>query len=186
MINILIANACLLGIEGVAATYFLIYCKKELNEAIIVSTMQLAAFMLFFIIASVVTPPLLKRFPNCEYVVLFIGHVTGIPLWWFVFQRIQNVQYMRWLFLCVAGIGLGVTNMTQEVMLLNLQPKQHAGKVSGAKMMARKFLKAFACLAVAILWTHQIYWFLWVIGCLYAISLLLTLIMFFAQKCIRI
>eukprot|EP01084_Bolivina_argentea_P084686 153116_1 len=196
MITTLIANACLLGIEGVTSTYYLLYCDQEFDENIITATMQIALYVLLFITACVITPPMLKclnkrngnensvgkKSYNYEYIVLLVGHCINIPLYFFIWQRVQHEGYMRWVMMCFAGIGLGVTNMTQEVMLLEFQPKQHAGKVSGAKTMARQFMKAFACLAVGVLWIKQVYWFLWVMGYLFAISLFLTVIMFLVEK----
>eukprot|EP01083_Nonionella_stella_P043815 118252_1 len=195
MTNITISNACLIGIEGIVSTYYLVYCKKEFNDSIIVSTMQIALFVSLFVVSSVATPPLFKccykrmnvatelqnKSYNVEYCVLFIGHLINIPLWLYIWQRVQQNNII-WALMIIAGIGLGFTNMTQEIMLLEIQPKQHAGKISGAKTMARMFLKAFGCLAVGVLWTRQVYWFLWVMGYMYVISLSLTFVMFFTQK----
>eukprot|EP01084_Bolivina_argentea_P061548 112494_1 len=193
MFNITTANACLLGTEGIMATYYLVYCNEQFNQRIIYSTVQVSMFVLLFVGCSILTPPLLKRCYGknaltkksykYEYIILFVGHFINIPLWFYVCQRLEPNHIFRWIIIPLGGIGTGFTNMTQEVMLLDFQPKQYAGKVSGAKIMSRQFAKAIGVLCVGILWQHNLNWFLWVIGCFWSISLLLTVIIFITHKC---
>eukprot|EP00483_Globobulimina_turgida_P006668 UN06678 len=176
------------------ATYYLVYCKDEFKQSIIYSTAQIALFTLLFVACSVMTVPLLKccygkktssntKSYKYEYIILFLGHFVNIPLWFYMVQRLQTNDILRWIVIPLGGIGLGFTNMTQEVMLLDFQPKQYAGKISGAKIMARQFLKAFGVLFVGVLWQYDIYWFLWIIGSLWCISLLFIIIILITHKC---
>eukprot|EP00483_Globobulimina_turgida_P011977 UN11999 len=79
-----------------------------------------------------------------------------------------------WIYSAISGFAMGTLNVLTEIILLSVQPKQHAGKIVGAKQFIRSMGRAFITLIIGTLWIADIYWFLYAQSIFYGISLICT------------
>ena len=93
----------------------------------------------------------------------------------------SDSYHMYWLFNITSGIPLGLLSMTSEMIILELQPTEAAGKISGAKGLLRNWLKAIALLLVSIFWDISHNSFYYVAGISLILGLLCTFSMIFVK-----
>eukprot|EP01084_Bolivina_argentea_P213634 362761_1 len=190
LINIIIANSTMQSTESIFATYFVVLCIDLFNLKLIESTLMVCGMTFLYVIASVITPSLVKKFKkegddkyNLEFVSLI---VMGF---FFIGWNISCKYFLYfigstwiWMICTVSGFCVGVVNMLSEIILLGIQPKHHSGKISGYKTFSRHLARAFASLIVGLLWNVDKYWFFYGQALMISVATISTIIAFYANK----
>ena len=65
-------------------------------------------------------------------------------------------QMRIWILTPFAGGLFGATCISSEMCILEIQPKQHSGKVNGIKSSLKALLRAFGVLGVGVCWDTDI------------------------------
>ena len=93
----------------------------------------------------------------------------------------QLVYY--WIYDVLIGILFGICSMSSEMCILELQPKQHTGKVTGFKGFVKYIFRGFFMALVGMFWTQPLYNSLWYAFAISSIMVMTLSILMLIMTC---
>eukprot|EP01083_Nonionella_stella_P074815 203053_1 len=187
LLCILFINSSVSVGESAFVVYYSLYVVQVLRSNVIVGTCGILILSVAFIIGNLVVPKWIN--PNedskCKlikdkYFVMILCLMVLILHMVYLFPFNRTIpMYCVFDFTC--GFAIGVLSMASEIIILEVQPTEDSGKVSGAKGLIRNWLIAVASLIIALWWDREPNSLYFVLAASFGIALLLTLAMVAAK-----
>ena len=125
------------------------------------------------------------RYDICHFLILNIlfGCVVNVIIMCVLFPGTSETLFiiLYWIYMFFYGMFHGVIYASIDAILVELVPKEIAGKGFGAKVGTCQFVKAFPPLIVGILWDYDHNWLFYVQGWDFAIVFVLACVFVFCE-----
>eukprot|EP01083_Nonionella_stella_P256404 878868_1 len=181
LVNVVLQNSLTMTVEPLLVAYYAVFVVDNFDGNPITGTLGVFGLALGFIIGNASIPSvlgnenLMPAFNKVDFIIIG-SSVIMIILLIVLFPMITNPN-LFWIISIFIGLFLGMTVMSQEALILQHQPTEHAGKVGGIKEATRQGVASMAVLITGMLYSQNInYAFVYVSGVCYCISLLLSII----------
>ena len=111
------------------------------------------------------------------YIALILIQLIVIPV--NIIDPYNNDSYVWtfWIYLIILGFFWGTSAMCQEIIILEVQPKNLTGCVNGIKMCVIFILRGIVGLIIGFLWDYSYEWFWYSCSISFAISLVFLAIL---------
>ena len=176
------------GIEAIVIFYYVLFMMNRYNEDIIYCTFMLFCVVLVFGVVNLIIPRLIQRIiPNyiwlmiiASFCMILVGLFGGL-----LTDRKYNIDIeYYWIFSICLGVLLGMVSMVSEMCILELQPTDHVGKVTGMKDCLKYIFRGGGIAIVGLFWHSPNYEAIWFGVALFSIiSCTVCCIMWFMVKC---
>ena len=167
LMNSIIINQTMWAIEAIVITYYVLFIINRYNDkSIIYCTLMLSIFVLIFGLVNLFIPRLIKKVvPNHVWLMIFSSFlciIVGIFGGLFTYHDINGIGIeCYWLLSIFLAFVLGSTSILSEMCILELQPKEHIGKVTGMKDGIKMLFRGGGIVIVGLFWHSPYYEALW-------------------------
>ena len=156
-------------IECIMMFYYALFMMEHFkNEQFshIYSASMFFIITVCFGITMISFPKLIPRIiPKYCYIVSISSGLWIILMICIIIYNYNNNNpnvFIYWLITPILGILFGLMHITTEMSQLELQPKEHSGKIAGSKMATRILLRAFGTLLTGLFWKGPYHNSLWI------------------------
>ena len=168
MSSILINNVTW-AVESIFIFYYVLFMKYRYDKNIIYCTIMLFSIIFMYGMPNLIIPRLIKKvIPNyiwlmwlSSFIMIFPGIIGGILTY---LEDVGVVWY--WVISVPGGLLLGMASILSEMCILELQPKEHIGKITGWKDGIKMALRGASIGFVGIFWKSPYFeslWFGWAV-----------------------
>eukprot|EP01084_Bolivina_argentea_P306020 528728_1 len=166
-----------------------VYMFDRFGLSVFWSTSQIISGIVPFGVISFILPDYTKNWKRINkylictplYIIDIVIFVVVIPL-----SDVKHI-YLFWVLWPILGSVQGALFVISEICILELQPKQHSGKINGIKTAGRFGVGAIVAALVAYLWNTGVehVWFCYVQGIEYAMALLINVFLIIMTGAVR-
>eukprot|EP01084_Bolivina_argentea_P263521 446050_1 len=185
LINIITQYSLTTTIEVLMSTFYAVFIIDYFSQNVLYATSQLFAFAFGSALGCLVITILNKKYKlknKIHYLNVMSSAIILIFLYFIVLPMIINV-HLFWLINVFFGFFVGSITISQETVILQKQPTQHAGKIGGIKSFIFNIMPAIAMLYTGLLYSNHVqYAFGYVSAGCSAVVLCLLTILFICKR----
>eukprot|EP01083_Nonionella_stella_P090861 253933_1 len=141
---------------NVTFQFLALYMLDRFGLSVFLTTTQIIAAAISFGVLSFIMPDYVKQLSLAKkyalalpfYVIIIAMFMFAIPL------TEKKYIYLLWVWLFILGTCLGALFVISELCILELQPKQHTGKINGIKTAIRFAVAAVVAALIAYFWNY--------------------------------
>lgn len=173
--------------ETALCMWYIKYMNDKYNATVLFSACNLSIFVLALVLAMLLIEKICQKQYEYEKLYLLMStiicqFITILFTFYIIPNNSFNFEYVYsfWFYLAVLGFCYGFPLMCMVLIMLEVMPKDIAGKISGLEMFVQYSIKGIGALLVGYLWQYSHEWIWYTIGCQTCISLILAIAILFA------
>ena len=151
-------------IETIFIFYFVLFITYRYDKNIIYCTMMLVLIISTFGIIMLLTPIFIKIIiPKYIWLMILSSFILGSAGIFGGFLALDEETHIIWYWILCAlgGFLLGLISILSEMCILELQPKEHIGKVTGWKDSMKMAFRGLGVGIVGFFWIDPYYEAIW-------------------------
>eukprot|EP01084_Bolivina_argentea_P085904 155290_1 len=152
IISIIVERAILIRLESLFIVYYIPFMLRKLDKSnkdykkqnvVLLCTLQIMVMSVAFIISTVLISkynhllPTLYKYINPNLLIIILALLTIFTNSIFTINDTNIDFYLYFVFAAITGTCLGFSIIILDFLLLDIQPPQHAGKISGIKGLVK-------------------------------------------------
>eukprot|EP01083_Nonionella_stella_P012863 36315_1 len=161
LMTAIMTNNATWGIEAIIIFYFILFMISRYSTDIVYSTFMLFALVFMFGLMNLIIPRLIKRVIASYVWIMVVSSFMGMLVGFIAAWNPANTVNCFWAYSVAVGVLLGITSILSEMCILELQPKQHIGKVTGMRDCIKYLFRGASIAVVGSLWHGPNYEALW-------------------------
>ena len=154
LLNAIIMNNAAWAIEAIVIFYYVLFMVNRYDTDIVYSTFMLVELTVIYGVTNLLVPRMINRIlPKYVWIITITSGLLLLVCILCVMERNLLVYY--WVYDIFIAVLFGVISISSEMCILELQPKQHTGKVTGLKGCIKYIFRGSSTGLVGLFWLQE-------------------------------
>lgn len=149
-----------ISMETIITFYFILFMKNRYSADIMYATSLMLYLVIAFAVVNVVIPMIIKRIIPKYIWLISLSCLLQICICTLAAMRFNQEIYF-WIYNGVIGILFTIISRASTMCVLELQPKEHTGKVTGLNVFIAFIFRGISIALVGAFWNHPYYSSIW-------------------------